>query len=309
MFGRVWSLGKETVKGYNGDYCSQHAAAISYHVIFSLVPLAIFIVSVLGLVLQDESTRQDLIDRVLDIIPLSEGEGRQTVEDAIIGFTNVSGPALAISLLIMLWSASAIFSSIRRALNAVWGKYEVRPFVWAKLTDFAQIGVLSLALLASLVLTGVLRAVREVSYEWGGPFASSNLLWELVALALPVIPTFTVFLVLYHIVPASRPHWNVVAPGALLATLLFEVLKNTFAIYVTHFNDFDVVYGSLAGVLLFLLYMYLAASILLLGAELSRAYALIDQGTLATEAATDRTRRSLPQQALRMVKGLFVRQP
>ena len=82
--------------------------------------------------------------------------------------------------------------------------------------------------------------------------------------------TLVTFVLLYRIVPASHPRWRDVLPGALLATLLFEALKNSFAFYVANFNNFDVVYGSLAGALLFLLYTFLSSNILLIGAELTR---------------------------------------
>ena len=86
----------------------------------------------------------------------------------------VSGPVAAAGLLGTLWTASAVFASIRKSLNAVWGVEEHRPWAQAKLVDLAQVGVLGAILLASLILTGVLRAIREVSARHVGPLAGQQ---------------------------------------------------------------------------------------------------------------------------------------
>ncbi|MEX2246289.1 MAG: YihY/virulence factor BrkB family protein [Dehalococcoidia bacterium] len=305
---RIWVLTKHTYLGFTGDNCTQQAAAISYYVLFSIIPLAIFVLSVFSAVFATEDLRRDIVDRVLDVVPLTADDGRQAVQDTLDDVRRVSGPIAALSLIAMLWTASAVFASVRRALNAVWRVGEGRPFFRAKLIDFAQVGVLSIFLLTSMVLTGVLRAIREVSAEHVGPLANESPLWEVPPVVLPAVLSCAAFFVLYRIVPAARPEWRAVIPGAIFATILFEALKNTFAIYVANFNNYDVVYGSLGALLLFLLYTFLASNILLLGAELSRTFARMYAGELAEEISPTRPGPSMAEQALRAFKGLFVRQ-
>jgi membrane protein len=306
MFRPIWVFTKHTAKAYNRHNCAQLAAAISYYVLFSLLPAAILVVSILGLVLGSEEQRDKIVDQVVDTVPLTETEGRSAVDDALNSVQRASGPIAAFGLIATLWTASNMFGSIRRSLNAVFEVEEHRPFFRAKLVDFALLGLLTLVLLASIVLTGLLRTVREV--DFAGPLSSENPLWELPPFIIPAIVSFASFALLYHLVPATHPRWRDVLPGALLATLAFQALANVFAFYVANFNNFDVVYGSLAGVLLFLLFTFLASSILLIGAELTRTFERYHAGEL--DALLHPTEPGIPvtEEVMRALKGLFVRQ-
>lgn len=307
MFRRAWVFTKQTYLSFIRDDCTQQAAAISYYVLFSIVPLTIFLVSVLGFVWSDAERRSDIVDQVVDTVPLSDTDGRDAVDDALTSARGVSGPVAAVALAITLWTASAMFGSIRRALNTVWRAEEHRPYFRAKLVDLAQIGVLGLILVGSIALTAVLRTVREESLDRFGPLAGDNVLWELPPVLLPAALTLTAFALLYRYVPAAHPRWYESIMGALLATVLFEVLKNTFALYVANYNNYNVIYGSLAGVLLFLLNTYLASIVVLAGAEFARTVQRFRRGELDAIIAAG-PGDSITQQTLRALKGLFVRQ-
>jgi membrane protein len=305
---RIWIITKQTYLGFGRDDCLQLAAAISYYVLFSIVPLAIFTVSILGFVLNSDSIRAQVVDRVLDIVPLTQTEGRSAVDQALQNVKRVSGPVAAAGLLATLWTASAVFASVRKSLNRVWGLTEHRPYAQQKLVDLLQVALLGGILLASLVLTGVLRTVRSLNPVSAGPLAYRSPVWEIPSLLLPAVLTFVTFALLYRIVPSTRPRWRDALPGALFATLLFELLKNSFAFYVANFNNFDVVYGSLAGALLFLFYTFLSSNILLIGAELSRTLLRYHQGELDTEIYPAGPQTPITTRAFRAVRGLFLRQ-
>jgi uncharacterized BrkB/YihY/UPF0761 family membrane protein len=154
----------------------------------------------------------------------------------------------------------------------------------------------------------VLRTIRHLAPSNAGPLAGHSPLWEIPPIVLPALITFVAFALLYRIVPATRPRWRDALPGALIATLLFEALKNSFAFYVANFNTFDVVYGSLAGALLFLLYVYLAAAILLIGAEIARTLQRYHAGEFQLEISPLHPGPPVSTRAFRAFKGLFVRQ-
>jgi membrane protein len=309
MFKTIWVFTKQTFISFSRDNCSQHAAAITYFVLFSIIPVAILAVSIIGIILVNEDRRADLVNEILDTVPLTQTEGRDEVEGALDTVQRISGFAAALSVVATIWASSAMFSSIRRALNVVWGVEEHRPWAQGKLVDFAQVGLLSAILLGSIVLTGLLRAVREASSGYLGPIGNDNALWEIPSILIPALVSFATFALLYRVVPAAHPRWRPVIPGALFATVLFEVLKNAFAIYVANFNNFDVVYGSLAGVLLFLFFTYLASNILLAGAELSHTFDRYYRGDLDDLIHPKAPQPTAMEQFTRAVKGLFVRQP
>lgn len=304
----LWIIIKHAWLGFTRKNLTQLAAAISYYALFSLVPLGIFAVSVAGFVLADETRRAELVNNILSAVPLSQDEGRRAVERTLENVQRASGPIAAVGLGFTLWTSSAMFASIRKSLNVVWQVDEQRPWARAKLIDFTQVGVLSAFLLGSIVLTGVLRVLRNASGEHVGPLAYQNPAWELPSILLPTVLTFIAFALMYRIVPAAHPRWRDILPGAAVATLLFEFLKNTFAIYVANFNNFDVVYGSLAGALLFLVYIYLASNILLIGAELAHSLQRYHAGEYWPELDPARPRTPVATLALRAVKGLFVRE-
>jgi membrane protein len=305
---RTWIIVKHVYLGFSRDDCLQLAAAISYYVLFSIVPLAIFSISIAGFVLNSQHIRTEIVNHVLDVVPLTQTEGRSAVESALENVKRVSGPVAALGLIATLWTASTVFASIRKSLNRVWGVSEHRPFAQQKLVDFLQVGLLATMLLASLVLTGVLRTIRSVNPVSAGPLAHRSPIWEIPPVMLPALLSFATFLLLYRIVPAVRPRWRDVVPGALVATLLFEALKNSFAFYVANFNNFDVVYGSLGGVLLFLFYTYASSNILLVGAEIARTLQRYHAGELNAEIYPVGPQTPVTSRALRALRGLFVRQ-
>jgi membrane protein len=126
-------------------------------------------------------------------------------------------------------------------------------------------------LLASIAATTALRAAQARSSEFAllgeladdlGPF------WWLASILLPMLFSFLAFAFLYGFVPVTRPRLRYVLPGAIIASLLFELTKIGFSIYIEHFENYDVVFGSLGAVVAFMFWVYLSASILLYGAEL-----------------------------------------
>jgi membrane protein len=307
MMRRLWIIIKHTAKGFSDDNCTQHAAAISYYVLFSLVPLTIVVVAILGIFLDNQEVRDNIVDWVLEVVPLSDDEGRQAVTDIVASIQNLGATFAVVGVLISFWASLAVFSAVRRSLNGVWGTTEQRPWMEAKFVDMLQVGVVSAVLLGSIVLTGVIRAARELSGDFLGPLAGDSGLWEAPTAILPALLTFAAFVTLYRIVPAARPGVRIVVPGALLATVLFELLKNSFAFFIANFGNFDVVYGSLAGVMLFLFYMFISSTILLIGAEVVETLGRYNAGAFEDEINPPVPLPPITTRAFRAMRGIFVR--
>ncbi len=304
-FRTLWLLGKRTVQEYGADNCSQLAAAISYYVLFSLVPLVIVLVSVFGFIVRDKDVERELVDRIVAAAPLEQQDGENLVADTLHGVSRASGALTVVGLIGMGWSASAMFGAIRRALNIAWDIDTSRPLVQQKLLDLAMVAGLGLLLAASIASTTALRLLRELSDDALGPLSTNTgFFWSVLPFFLPAVLSFTVFLLLYRFVPNAPAKLGEVWVGALFATALFELLKNGYAIYVANFNNYDLVYGSLGAVMLFLLWTYLSANILLLGAELSSEYGRLRRGEYA-EAASQ-PGRPLRDEVIGFVRRLFV---
>ncbi|HWC30822.1 MAG TPA: YihY/virulence factor BrkB family protein, partial [Dehalococcoidia bacterium] len=238
---------------------------------FSLFPLVIFSVGILGLVLKDEDMQADVVDSIMDAIPLSQDEGRDdvtsTLEDVA---TTRSGALGTVGLIMLAWSASSMFGVIRSSLNVVFRVQSPRPIVLQKLLDLGVVLAFAPFFVASIVATSALRLARSASEDLhflGDLPENLGAAWWIAATALPIAISFMAFFLVYWLIPARRTHARYVAPGALLAAILFEIVKIGFSIYLENFSSYDIIFGSLGAVVAFLFWVYLSANILLFGAE------------------------------------------
>lgn len=273
---------KRALSDFNSDHCSQMAAGISYYVLFSIFPLAIFLAGISGLILRNEALRAELLDGIVQAFPLSEGEARADIENSIDSLGRGFSLAAVVGLGGLLWSASGMMGALRFALNQAWDADYRRPFVIAKAVDLMMVLGVGLLLGASIAATVVMQVARRVSGElstWLGPLGSgATLSVELVALLVPLAISFATFLVIFKIVPSVRTSFANIWPGALLAAVLFEVVKNGFAVYLNYFGNYDAVYGSLGAALAFLFFVYVSANVLLLGAEMAAEWPRVTHG-------------------------------
>jgi len=262
-----------SVKAFFDDSCSQRAAALSYYVLFSLFPLIIFSVGIIGLFLQDEALQEDLVNQIMDNIPLSQDEGRDDVTDALQHVASGQSGAIGfIGLIGLAWSGSAMFGVLRSSLNVMFHVQQPRPVLISKLVDLAIVLSFTPFFVLSIAATSTLRIARRASEDvplFGDAAQTLGFGWQIAAFVMPVVISFVAFFLVYWLVPAQRARPRDLVPGALLAAVLFEVVKVGFNVYLENFSNYDVVFGSLGAVVAFLFWVYLSANIMLLGAELA----------------------------------------
>ena len=260
-----------SVKAFFDDGCSQRAAAISYYVLFSLFPLVIFTVGILGLVLKDQKLQADVVGSVMKNIPLSQDKGRDEVTNALQNVASTRSSAIGIlGLLTLAWSGSSMFGVVRSSLNHVFHQTAPRPIVLQKLIDLGIVLAFAPFFIGSVVATSALRLARSASQDLhylGNLPEKLGAAWWIASTALPIAISFAAFFLTYWLIPARRTRAKYVVPGALLAATLFEIVKVGFTVYLEHFSSYDVVFGSLGAVVAFLFWVYLSSNILLLGAE------------------------------------------
>jgi membrane protein len=303
-------IAQRAFKGYGADRCSSYAAAIAYYALFSLFPLAIFAVTLAGyLFLTGDTARQEeVINSIMEALPLSEESGRAQLRESLTAVSQGRGGLGLIGLLGAAYSASALFGSVRTSLNTVFKVEQQRPLIQGKLIDLGMVFGLGTLLLLSLALTAVIAAVQTQSErifgEEIGALAKIGL--GLAYFIAPALVAFAVFAFVYKVIPHAEMSWRDALPGALFAAVGFEALQIGFAQYVTNFGNYDAVYGTLGFVIVFMFFAYLSAQIMLLGAELTKAYVEVSTG------AVPAARPAVPKKPLNvervedMVKGLFV---
>lgn len=247
------------------DRGTQMAAAISYYALFSLFPLALLAAAVFGIVLRNDSLQADAIEAIVGQIPVE----KESIETIIQGLANL-GPTLSIlALLGTIWTAGALSASIRSALGVAFEEERGRPLLRSKLIDYAVLPVLGILLVGGVVLTAVWNATRSEVTERYDILPDSLLwFWDAGAITITLTLSFLMFLFIYWLLPNCRVQLRYAWPGALVAAVAFEAVKFGFTIYLANFNDYQI-YGSLAGAMVLLFWIFLSSNIMLFGAEIA----------------------------------------
>jgi len=265
-----WYVARRTGREFSKDECLDLAAALTYYAVLSLFPAILALLSLVGLLGQGPSTVSNLMDILRD---MGGGTAAKTIEPSIESLSQASGAAgftFVIGLLLALRSASGYIGAFGRALNRVYGVAEGRPFwklrpLQLAVTLFAL--VLTALVATALVLTGP--AARAVGDAIGlGDTAVQ--VWEIAKWPVILIVVLVVIATLYYATPnVKQPSFRWISPGALVAIVVWVVVSTAFGIYVSNFGSYNKTYGALAGVVVFLLWLWLTNLALLFGAELN----------------------------------------
>ena len=240
--------------------------------LFSLVPLAAFVVAVADALLPD-AQRNEVAHWIVSIVP---GQALDpSVEGALTGSRVPPTAAGLVSLLVLLRAASAMMAAIRAAFRVIWENDRRRTYVRSKLLDFALVlgvGLLAAASLGATLLVQVLAEIgRDLSEAVGGE-TEGNVIATAGEVLTSAALTFGVLVVLYRTVPPIAPRLRAIWLPALLASVGFHLATAIYALYLARYGDMTALYGPLAAVLGFLLVVYVGVLIILVGAELVAAW-------------------------------------
>ena len=241
------------------DDGSTLAAALSYYAFLSLFPLLLGLIALLGLFLPSQDLQNVLLDYVGNNLPGSMDLVKQTISDII----RLRGALGLISILTLLWSGSSLFSAVSHAINRAWDVEKERFFLINKVRELGMTLAIGLLFLISLGVTAVSSILAQVQ------FPDIGLLISLGSYALTFILTLGIFLLIYKYIPNTGTEWRFIWPGAVVATVLFEIARHFFVFYIEHFGGYQLIYGSLGAIVILLVWIYYSAFILLLGAEIS----------------------------------------
>jgi membrane protein len=262
-----WLAAKRTVKQINEDRLTDWAAALTYYGILSLFPGLLVLISVLRL------TGRDTMQRILDSLTgLAPGPLRDVLTGAVghlqDGAQSTAGILAAVGLLGALWSASGYVAAFMRAANAIYDVAEGRP-AWKTLPLRLGITIVAGAIvlvtgLAVVFTGGVARRVGDLVHLGAGAVR----VWDIAKWPVIVLLISLLFALLYWASPNARHggfRW--ISPGSLLAVVVWLLASGGFALYVANFGSYNKTYGSLAAVIVFLVWMWISNLAILLGAE------------------------------------------
>lgn len=259
---------RKTAREFSTDQCTDLAAALTYYAVLSLFPALVVVVSLLGVFGQGQRTTEAVLQIVDDLGPASAVDTlrapiQQLVESPSAGFALIVGIAGA------LWSASGYIGAFGRAMNRIYEVEEGRP-VW-KLRPI-QLAVTLVGLVAVAVVAFMLAVSGPLAQAVGDAIGAGEVAltaWNIGRWPIVLIFVILAVAVLYYSSPnVKQPKFRWISIGAGVAILVWILASVGFGFYVANFGSYNKTYGALAGVIVFLLWLWITNLALLFGAEL-----------------------------------------
>jgi membrane protein len=272
--GRVGRVLAHSADRYFADSCPQHAAGIAYRVLFSIVPLAIVLVSIFGVILGNEAVHDAVVDTIVGALPATAAS-RNDVANAITGIATPSGVVGLVTLVLFAWAATGMMASIRAGLEVAIHAPRTRPMVRGKLVDLVLVVGAALLVLATVAATLLDRmAQHELRRLDSATGLSSTLVGAWLPRVVAVVASVGVVMLLYRFVPSRRLRRADALAGAVTTSALLLVISLASSRLYDSVTRLSVVYGSLTAALVFLYSVYLYASALLFGGQVASAWSL-----------------------------------
>jgi membrane protein len=268
---RTW-LGtvKRTVREFRDDNLTDWAAALTYYAVLSLFPAFIALISILGLVVDPQTITRVITDVVSQLGPPSAVDTFREPIEQIANNRSAAVLGLILGVATALWTASGYVGAFMRASNAIYEREEGRPFYL--LRPLQILVTLVLVLMAALVVLSLVATgpVAKAIGDAVGLGDAAVTAWNIAKWPVLLAVVMLMLAILYWSSPNAKPagfRW--ISPGAVLAVLVWIAGSVAFAFYVANFSSYNKTYGALAGVIVFLVWMWLTNVAVLLGAELN----------------------------------------
>ncbi|WP_406387565.1 YihY/virulence factor BrkB family protein [Streptomyces sp. NBC_00887] len=269
---------RRTLKEFKRDELPDRAAALTYYGILALFPALLVLVSLLGIA--GKSTTQTVLDNIKKLAP---GAARDVFEDAVTQLQSSSGTGWVVAIVglaVALWSASGYVAAFIRTSNAVYDLPEGRP-VWKVLP--VRVGLTLVLMVLACVSALIVVLSGDLARRLGtalGVGDTAMTVWAIAKWPVLVVLVTLMLAILYWAAPNAKGRgFKFVSLGSLLALLIWMVASAAFAFYVANFSSYNKTYGALAGVIIFLVWLWITNLAILLGlefdAEMARERAII----------------------------------
>lgn len=265
---RTWTyVTKKSLREFSDDQCTDLAAGLTYYSVLAIFPAAIALLSILGVIGQTDAAVEAIRETFQGLVKPSILD---TVEGILTGIGDSGGAGLALLLGILgaLWSASGYVGAFGRAMNRVYEIGEGRP-IW-KLRPIQLLITLVLLLLICVIVLIVATSgpIAEMVGKQIGLGEQAVLVWSIAKWPIVLLAVVLLIAILYYATPnVKQPKFRWMSIGAFIAIVVAAVAGAGFYFYAANFGSYNKTYGSLAGAVLFMLFLWLMNLALLLGAE------------------------------------------
>jgi len=258
-----------TAEGASKHASAHMAAGVAYYAFLSIFPLLLGLIAIFGFFLPSMDLQQRLLSYVGDNVPGATSVLQQNITNIIA----LRGTMGLLSIVLFLWGASAMFRAVNRSINRAWDITKYRSFFVRSARELGMVLGIGVLFLLSLGAGAIISIIRGVIGIPAGELIIVDAATRLVAFLL----ILAVFLLLYKYIPNTRTSWRNIWPGALLASVLFEIARTLFVFYLANFTNYQLLYGSIASIMVLLIWIYYSALIVVLGAEFTHQYGRLRQ--------------------------------
>jgi membrane protein len=279
----IRELGRRVWHEINEDDVLDRAAALAYYFLFALFPTLLFLAALLGML-----PLPGLMERLLAYANQAMPGDAASIVSRTLGEVQAGarGGLLSIGALAALWASSAGMASVIYALNVAYGVEDPRSWWKRRLVAVVLTLGFSLFILTALILVVFGPRIGEVVAGRLGFGEQFTTIWNIAS--LPVVMFFVLvgIALVYYIAPATKQHWRWVTPGSTVALVLWLGVSFALRWYVANFADYSATYGSIGGVILLMLWLYLTGLVLLVGAEINAEieHAAAERGAITAKA-------------------------
>ncbi|NJL54652.1 YihY/virulence factor BrkB family protein [bacterium] len=237
----------------------RQAAALSYYAVFSVFPLALLLAVGIGTILGPTVAQQQIVDGLALFLP-EQTDTISLIQDSLADALNQSGSFTLLAVLGVSWSALGLFSNLTSSLDQIFQAPQGRSLWRKRLLAFVMTLILIALVITSFLTSGILRLIDALT--------ASSVWISIGTFFLPFGLNMVIFVLLFRYVPSRLVTWDAVWPASVFGAVVLEAAKALFAWYLSTLANFQIVYGSIATVIVFLLWAFLTACIFLLSAEL-----------------------------------------
>jgi len=267
FFKRLWLFLIRLQREIGYDDCMGMAAQIAYYTMLGLFPFLIFVMSFLGTFPLGEALQPHLLEELELQMPL---EAAHYVTDTVLNILPDSSlGALSLGLLVSLWGASMAIGAMITTINRAYNIRPQRNMVVQKLYAIALTLVLSVLWLMSMTIVFVGPGITQEIFQFLGIASETNTFWTSIRLPMAFALGVAALSILYYVAPEAKQKFRWILPGAFTAALLWMVASSGFRIFLRNFGAYNATYGSLAAVVILLVWLWLSGFVFLLGAEIN----------------------------------------
>ncbi len=276
----LWTGFKYYTVGLYNKFDEDHiwilSAGIAFYIIICGVPFSLILTSILGLYLSSEGAIgviDNFLNSLVGITPELKQKIVNIVYSGVDELASYKTLTAIIGILGILWTASGLFSTIRDVLNKIFKTNMEVFYVWGKLKDIGMIFVVTVLFFLSLISTAVISILKTIDEKFFfNTLFKFGFIESLASVVLGLLFTFLMFYTIYRLVPHGKINNKIVLIASVSSTIMWEILKFVFTMYLVNFSNFARVYGAYAAIVAVIFWIYYSSTTFVIGAEIGQLY-------------------------------------